>query len=164
MKILQPDHNTVTIDTISLQDDKPKLFLGQGMSDKDENVPPFYVSLDIHQQVLHNFLLDSRASLNLMPKVIMDKLGLEVTRPYHDLYTFDSSIVKCFRVIKDLVVTLTQLPMKNVMMDIVVAYIEPKFGLVLSRLWSKRLGGTPQMDLSYATVPMFGGKSMRLYR
>lgn len=107
MKILQPYHNIVSTDTISLQDDKPKIFLGQGMSNKDENVPPLYVSLDIHQHVLHNCLLDSRASHNLMPKVIMDKLGLEVTRPYHDLYTFDSSRVKCLGVIKDLAVTLT---------------------------------------------------------
>jgi len=61
-------------------------------------------------------------------------------------------------------VTLTQLPMKNVPMDIVVADIEPKFGLLLSKIWSKRLGGTLQMDLSYATILVFGGKSMRLYR
>lgn len=164
MKILQPDQNTIATDTISLQDDKPAIFLGQSVSNKDENVPPFYVSLDIHEKVLHNCLLDSGASHNLMPKVIMDKLGLEVTKPYHDLYTFDSRRVKCLGVIKDLAVTLTQLPMKNVLMDIVVADIEPKFGLLLSRLWSKRLGGTLQMDFSYATIPMFCGKSMRLYR
>lgn len=54
--------------------------------------------------------------------------------------------------------------MKNLPMDIVVVDIEPKFGLLLSRLWLKRLGGTLQMDLSYATIPVFGGKSMRLYR
>ena len=50
------------------------------MSDKDDSVTPFYVSLDIHQQVLHNCLLDSGASHNLMPKVVMDRLGLEVTK------------------------------------------------------------------------------------
>jgi len=54
--------------------------------------------------------------------------------------------------------------MKNIMMNIVVVDIEPKFGMLLSRLWEKRLGGTLQMDLSYATVPVYGGKSMRLYR
>ena len=49
-------------------------------------------------------------------------------------------------------------------MDIVVANIPPKFGLLLSHAWSKRLGGTLQMDLTYATIPMFGGDTKRLYR
>ena len=50
------------------------------------------------------------------------------------------------------------------MMDIVVADIPPKFGLLLSQSWSKILGGTLQMDLTYATIPMFGGETKRLYR
>ena len=49
-------------------------------------------------------------------------------------------------------------------MDIVVADVPPKFGMLLSRGWIKRLGGTLQKDLSYATVLVFGGESRRLYR
>ena len=49
-------------------------------------------------------------------------------------------------------------------MDVVVADIEPKFGMLLSRSWAKRVGGTLQMDLSYATIPIFGGEQQRLYR
>ena len=49
-------------------------------------------------------------------------------------------------------------------MDIVVADIPSKFGMLLSRSWSKKLGGTLQMDMSYATVPIFGGEFRRLYR
>ena len=49
-------------------------------------------------------------------------------------------------------------------MHIVVADIPPKFGLLLSHSWSKRLGGTLQMDLKYATIPMFGGETKMLYR
>ena len=55
-----------------------------------------------------------------MPKKVMDELGLEITKQYHDLYTFDSKKVKCLGVIKDLVVSLTQPPMKSLVMDIVV--------------------------------------------
>ena len=50
------------------------------------------------------------------------------------------------------------------MMDIVVADIPPKFGLLLSQSWSKRLGGTLQIDITYSTIPMFGGETKRLYR
>jgi hypothetical protein len=66
--------------------------------------------------------------------------------------------------IKDLVVTLTQASMKTMVMDIVVVDIPPKFGCLLSRSWMKRIGGTLQMDLSYATIPIFGGVNRRLYR
>jgi hypothetical protein len=94
----------------------------------------------------------------------MEELGLEVTKAYHDLYSFDSRRVQCLGVIKDLVVTLFQLPMKSVVMDIVVEDVPPKFGMLLSRSWIKRLGGTLQMDLTYATILVFGGKHRRLYK
>ena len=54
----------------------------------------------------HNAMFDSGASHNLMPKAIMDKLGLDITRKYHDLYSLDSSRVRCIGLIKDLVVSL----------------------------------------------------------
>jgi hypothetical protein len=50
--------------------------------------------------------MDSRESHNLMPKTVLDEIGLEITKTYHDLYYFDSRKVKCLGVIKDLVVTL----------------------------------------------------------
>jgi hypothetical protein len=55
--------------------------------------------------------MDSRASHNLMPKTVMEELRLEVTKAYHDLYSFNSRRVQCLGVIKYLVVTLFQLPM-----------------------------------------------------
>ena len=98
-----------------------------------------------------------------MPKKVMEELGLQVTKEYHDLYTFDSKKVWCMGVIKDLVVSLSQLPIKSVVMDIVVADIPTRFGMLLSQSWSKKLGGTLQMDMSYATIPVFGGEFRRLY-
>ena len=49
-------------------------------------------------------------------------------------------------------------------MDVVVADITPKFGMLLSRSWAKKVGGTLQMELSYPTIPIFGGENRRLYR
>jgi hypothetical protein len=131
---------------------------------RDDSCPPFYISLIIHDKILHNCFLDSGASHNLMPKAVMNEIGLDVTKPYHDLFSFDSRKVICLGLIKDLVINLAQLPMRNMVMDIVVADIPLKFGLLLSRSWSKRLGGTLQMDLSYTTIPVFGGELKRLYR
>ena len=58
----------------------------------------------------------------------MEELGFDITKEYHDLYTFDSKKVKCVGVIKDLVESLTYLPMNSLVMDIVVADIPPHFG------------------------------------
>ena len=62
-----------------------------------------------------------------------------------------------------MVVSLAQLQMKSVIMDVVVADITPKFGMLLSRSWAKKVGGTLQMDLTYATILIFGGENRRLY-
>ena len=83
--------------------------------------------MNIHNKVLHTFLMDSGASHNIMPKIVMEELGLDIMKEYHDLYSFDSRKEQCLGFIKDLVVTLFQLPMKSVVMDIVVVNVPQKF-------------------------------------
>jgi hypothetical protein len=60
-----------------------------------------------------------------MPNIIMEKLGLEITIPYQDLYSFDSRKVKCLGMIKDLAVNLAQVPEKIILMDVVVLMFLP---------------------------------------
>jgi hypothetical protein len=155
----------VGTDTVNIVDDQPELLFGPEVEGQTDNgfVPPFYISLNIHDKTLHNAMLDSGASHNLMPKAVMEKLGLDITRPYKDLYSFDSSKVKCIGLIKDLCITLAQIPAKSMVMDIVVADIPPKYGMLLSRSWGAKLKGTLQLDMSYATIPVFG-QQRRLYR
>jgi hypothetical protein len=164
-KIIKMLKTEQTSDTLNIQDDHPTILFGPRVEENGdtEEVPPFYVSLKIHDMNLHNAMLDSGASHNLMPKVVMDQLGLDVTRPYKDMFSFDSRKVKCLGLIKDLVVSLAQIPAKNMVMDVVVADIPPKFGMLLSRSWAAKLKGTLQMDMSYATIPVFG-QDRRLYR
>ena len=161
---LEPKSIQASTDYVNMQDDKPTVVLSPMIENCDDNSPSFYVSLTIHDKIIHNYLLDTRASHNLMPKAIMDELGLDITKSYYDLFSFDSRKVKCMGLIKDLAITLSQLPMKSMMMDIVVADVPPNFSMLLSRGWIKRLGGSLQNDLSYATVPVFGGETRRLYR
>jgi hypothetical protein len=151
-------------DEINLEDDKPNITFGPHFEGARDTVAPFYITLNVHDRLLHNCMLDSGASHNVMPKAIMDRLGLEITRPYGDLYSFDSRRVKCLGMIKDLVVTLAQVPVKSVLMDVVIADIPPKYGLLLSRSWGAKLGGSLQLDMTYATIPVFGGQLTRLYR
>ena len=76
---------------------------------------------------LHNAMFDLGASHNLMPKIIVDSLGLDVIRPYKDLFSFESREVKCLGLIKYLVVILHQMLEKSLIMDAVVADVPPKF-------------------------------------
>ena len=48
-------------------------------------------------------------------------------------------------------------------MDIVVADVPPKYGMLLSRSWGAKLQGTMQMDMTYATILVFN-QTRRLYR
>ena len=59
--------------------------------------------------------------------------------------------------------TLDQIQAKNVLMDVVVVDIPPRFGTLLSRSWGEKLKGTLQLDFSYATIPVFG-QLRKLYR
>jgi hypothetical protein len=104
--LLKSEASGLSTDYINLQDERPAVILGPMVEYIDDSSPPFYTSLNIHDKALHNFLMDSGASHNLVPKAVMEELGLEVTRAYHDVYSFDSRRVKCLGVIKDLVVSL----------------------------------------------------------
>jgi len=132
------------MDDVNVLDDQPELLFGPEVDGKSVVgvVLLFYVSLHIHDKVLHNAMFDSGASHNLMPKAVMEKLNLDVTRPYKDLFSFDSSQVKCLGLIKDLCVSLVQYPNKTILMDVVVADIPPKYGMLLSRSWGEKLQGS----------------------
>jgi hypothetical protein len=154
-----------TPNNLNIQNDTPTILFGLCIKETSdtEEVPPLYVSLNIHGMNLHNAMLDSGTSHNLIPKVIMDELDLDVTMPYKYLFSFGSRKVKCLGLIKDLVVSLAQIPTKNMVKDVVVTNIPPKFGMLLLRSWAMKLKGMLQMDMSYTTIVVFG-HDRRLYR
>jgi hypothetical protein len=143
---------------INLQDEIPTIMFGPHNENTKDYVAMFYITLIVHDHLLHNCMLDSAASHNLMPKIIMEKLSLEITRPYQDLYSFDSRKVKCLGMIKYLVINLAQIPVKIILMDVVVVDVPSEYGMLLSRSWGEKLGGSLQLDMTYATIPILGGK------
>jgi hypothetical protein len=145
-------------DVLNLEDDKPNITFGPHFEGAKDTIAPFYITLNVYDQLLHNCMLDSGASHNVMPKIIMDKLGLHITRTYGDLYSFDSIRVKCMGMIKYLVVTLVQVPVKSIPMDVVIEDIPPKYGLLLSRSWGSKLGGYIQLEMTYSKIHVFGGQ------
>ena len=84
------------LDILEVNDDAPTTIFGSKLESVDEDeVSPLYLSLNLHDMVVHNAMLYSSASHNLMPKGVVESLGLEVTRPYKDMCSFDSENVKC---------------------------------------------------------------------
>ncbi len=79
MKALSIGQDT---DTINVSDDQLEILFGLEVDGKlqDGDIPHFYVSLNIHYEMLHNAMNDSRASHNLILSVIMETLGLDITR------------------------------------------------------------------------------------
>ena len=94
LKMINSASNQPIFDTVNLQEENPRIFIGSALVEKTENEagasPPFYITLIVHEQMIHNCLLDLGASHNSMPKAVMEALVLSITKPYHDLYAFDS--------------------------------------------------------------------------
>ena len=66
-------------DTLHLADETLELFFEPEIEGKYQEgaIPPFYISLNIHDKILYNAMLDSDASQNIIPKVVMERLGLD---------------------------------------------------------------------------------------
>ncbi|KAH9311178.1 hypothetical protein KI387_026213, partial [Taxus chinensis] len=45
---------------------------------------------------------------------------------------------------------------KNLKLDVVIFDYPAKWGMLLSRKWVASVGGSVQMDISYATIPIQG--------
>jgi hypothetical protein len=73
---------------------------------KNEEHAPFFISLVVNDLLLHNCMLDSGASTNVMSLKVMNQLGLKITRPYRNVCGIDSKLIKVCGLIKDLKVYL----------------------------------------------------------
>ena len=77
--------------------------------------------------------------MNVMPKSIMEAMGLQITRPYKHVCGMDSRHVHDFGLIKNLQADLLACLDISTLMDVVVVDFPPVYGMLLSRRWS-RLG------------------------
>jgi ribonuclease HI len=125
---------------------------------------PFYLSLLVSDKVLHNCMLDSGASSNVMTKKVMEQLNLRISRPYHNICALDSQTIEVFGLIKGLQVYLKAFPDIMIEMDIVVIDVPDVWGMLINRKSAADLGGNIQMDLSYATLPTPSGGTFKLDR
>ena len=99
-----------------------------------EEHPPFYVSLLVDKLLLHNCMLDSGASSNVMTRKVMEQLNLRVTRPYHNVCAMDAREVEVVGIILNLQVKLAKYPDIDMSMDVVVIDVPDNWGMLLFQL------------------------------
>jgi hypothetical protein len=69
---------------------------------------------------LKNYMLDSRASTNVISLKVMEQLGLKTTQPYGNVCGIDSKKVEVYGHCEDIEAYLIDFPHINLIMNIVV--------------------------------------------
>jgi len=100
----------------------------------------------------------------VMPLKVMNKLGLKINKPYRRICGIDSKKIKTIGLIQDLQVRFVQHPNMSLLMDVVVVDVLDAWGMLLSREWGAKLGGTLQLDLSSVTIPTARSTHLTLYK
>jgi hypothetical protein len=134
--------------------DPPILLQRNHFRQTNEEYTPFFISLELNNMCLNNCMHDSRASTKVMNYKVMKQLGLEIKIPYGNVCGIYSKSIGVYGLIEDMEVCLARYLEIVIAMDVVVLDVLDTWGMLLSRKWPTTLGGTLQMDLSYATIPI----------
>jgi hypothetical protein len=123
---------------------------------------PFFMTLLMSNKSLNNCMLDSGVGANMMSLKVMQQLGLKVTGLYKNVCGFESRAIPTHEVIENVEICLKEYPERVIHIDIVVVDILDVWGMLLSRKFASMLGGTLEMDLTYANIPLNNGTIGRL--
>ena len=111
--------------------------------------PPFYLSLIIGDKLVHNCMVDSRATSSVMPKKIADQLGLRYQPIERGVVQLDGTSIGTIGLIKDASLTLHACPNFSIHQDIYVIDLPPYFAICLSRDFTAKIGGYLSFDWSH---------------
>jgi hypothetical protein len=116
-----PSFTKITPDDQQLFEENSTL-LQTGHFEKNEQTP-FLTSLLIDDLCLHNCMLESESSVNMMSLKVMNQLGLDVTRPYANACRFESKGIKVYGLMEGHEVHLADYLDFPITMDVVVVDI-----------------------------------------
>jgi hypothetical protein len=119
-------------------------------------IPPFYISIKNHDVSLHNCLVDTSATNNIMPLAVMESLGMSCTKYYEtgeSISAIDSRKVPVYREIKDFYALITAAPHIITIFNIIAVDLPPAYGVVLRREWTSMIGGYIMSDDSCMMLP-----------
>jgi ribonuclease HI len=121
-----------------------------------KNVPPFLLNFKIFKRNVHNCMVESRASSNVMPWSVCQKINAEVEPSSLKIIQLDRTDVKVIGEVKNVLIRLSSNPKVHQVIDIIVVDIPEVYGLFLSRDWSEQLHGYFATDWSHLWPPENG--------
>ena len=96
---------------------------------------------NIFNHNVHNYLVDSGASSNVMPLLVCKRINGQPIPSSYQIIQLDRSVVKVLGEMKDVLIRLFADPKVCQFIDIMVVDIPEAYGLILSRDWSMKLNG-----------------------
>ena len=123
---------------------------------KRGRVPPFFISFEINELIIHNCMVDCGATHNMMPLSVIRTIGLDCTRHYQVgecIFSIDSISVLAYGEIKYFCAKISYAPQIHTVFTIIVVDLPLAYNLVLGHEWSYPLGGCLLNDISYTMLP-----------
>lgn len=102
---------------------------------------PFFLMLIVGDNLFHNNIIDSKASMTIMPKQVVDALKLEYELLEKGIMQLDGKKVLTIDHIKYFSLNLFSCPSQMITQEIVVIDIPSVFRMCLSRDFTRNIGG-----------------------
>ena len=122
-------------DVVGQQDPKVLIDANVNIAQQSSNPvkpPPFYVTIIIGKHLVHNCMIDSGATSSVMPKKIVDQLGIKYETLEKGVVQLDGTAIETVGVIRNLDLTLHSCLSFSVPMDIYIIDLHPYFSICLS--------------------------------
>ena len=129
-----------------------------GGKPKNKN-PPFLLTFEIFNHNVHNCLVDSGASVNVMSLSVCKRINGQPKPSTWRVFQLDRTNVKVIGEMEDVLVRLSSNDKVCQFIDIVVADIPEAYGIVLSRDWSAKLKGYFSSDWSHLWLLYIGSSN-----
>jgi len=128
----------------------------ESIGEEKARTPPFLLTLEILNHKVHNFLVDSGSSVNVMPLAICKKINGKPKPTAWEVTQLDRTNVKVVGEMENVLIHLSANNKICQFIDIVVADISDGYGLILNHDWSARLKGYFASDWSHLWLPHKG--------
>jgi len=122
----------------------------------NSHTPSFLLTYEIYNRNLHNFLIYSGASSNIMLASVCSKLNIEPQKSAVHIVQLDRNTVQVLGEINLVTIRLSADPRVVQRIDILIADIPKFYGLIISRDWSENLHSYISTDWSHKWLPYKG--------
>jgi hypothetical protein len=133
---------------------KPTMNAFSEDNNKKPFVPPFLLTFEVFNINLHNCLVESGASSNVMPLSICKTLNTVPLKSDKHVIQLDKTQVKVMGELKYVIIKIAMHPKFVQVIDIIVVDIPEAYGLLLSRDWSEKLNIYFSTDWDHLWLPL----------